>query len=144
MAILAGQTVTETMLNNLQPTPYSATGSGTVAAGSTNADVTNATITLTTETAGATFKAWCTWDFNATGVPGGSSTGRMALDGVGQSPLATFRGDAANERGTVSANYRGTIAAAGSHTLKLIATTATNTECLGANCSIVVEITEVV
>lgn len=144
MPILAGQVVTAQQLNHLQPTAYSATGSGTVAAGSTNADVTNATITLTTETAGAVFKAWCTWDFNATGVPGGSSTARLAIDGVGQSPLATFRGDAANERGTVAQMYRGTVASAGSHTFKLIATTATNTECLGANCSIVVEITEVV
>lgn len=144
MTIFAGQVLDAQTLNHLQPTSYNAVGSGTVAAGSTNADVTNATITLTTETANATYKAWCTWDFNATGVPGGSSTGRMALDGVGQSPLATFRGDAANERGTVSANYRGTIASAGSHTLKLIATTATNTECLGANCHIIVEITETV
>ncbi|MFE0270804.1 hypothetical protein ACFWZY_01490 [Streptomyces sp. NPDC058992] len=144
MPFLAGQVVTAGQMDRIQPRPYSAAGSGTVAAGSTNADVTGATITLTTQTANAVFKAVCVWDFNTTGVPGGSSTARLALDGVGQSPLATWRGDAANERGTVSQAYHGTVASAGSHTFKLIASTATNTEVLGANCSIVVEITEVV
>ena len=144
MPILAGQVVTAQQLTRLQPVSYSAAGSGTVVASSTNADVPSASITLTTETAGAVYKAWCVWDFNTTAAPGASSTGRLALDGVGQSPLATFRGDNSAERGTVGQVYRGTVASAGSHTFKLIVTTATNTECLGANCHVVVEITEVV
>ncbi|HEY9410313.1 MAG TPA: hypothetical protein VIP77_12090 [Jiangellaceae bacterium] len=144
MPILAGQVVTAQQLTRLQPVSYNAAGSGTIAASSTNADVTGATITLTTETANAVYKAWCVWDFNTTAAPGASSTARMALDSVGQSPVATFRGDNSAERGTVAQVYRGTLPSAGSHTFKLIATTATNTECLGANCSITVEINEVV
>lgn len=143
MAYLAGERITAARLNRLQPTPYGAVGSGVISASSTNADVTSATVTFTTATAGAAYKAWCTWDFNALGIPGGSSTARLAIDGVGQSPLATFRGDAANERGTVSQVYTGTLSASGSHTFKLIATTSTNVEVQGVNCGLIFEITEV-
>lgn len=143
MAFLAGERITAARLNRLQPTVYGAIGSGTVAASSTNADVTSATVSVTNETVDAQYKAWCVWDFNATGVPGASSTARLAIDGVGQSPLATFRGDAANERGTVTAVYEGVLTTAATRTFKLIATTSTNVEVQGVNCSITVEITEV-
>lgn len=143
MAFLSGERITSTRLNRLQPTVYGAIGSGTVAASSTNADVTSATVSITNETANAQYKVWCVWDFNTTGIPGGSSTARLDIDGVGQSPLATFRGDAANERGTVTQVYEGNLGTVATRTFKLIVTTATNTECLGTNCSITVEITEV-
>lgn len=143
MAFLPGERITAARLNRLQPVVYGAIGSGTVAASQTNADVTSATVTLTTQAANAQYKAWCVWDFNATGVPDASSTGRMAIDGVGQSPLATFRGDASNERGTVTAVYEGNLTAVSSYTFKLIATTAANVTVQGVNCSVTVEITEV-
>lgn len=143
MAFLAGDRIKADRLNRLQTITYGAIGSGTVAASSTNADVTSATVTITTEAASAVYKATCVWDYNATGVPGASSTARLAIDGVGQSPLATFRGDAANERGTVSQTYRGTLGAAGTYTFKLIATTAAGVEVQGVNSSITVDITEV-
>jgi hypothetical protein len=143
MAFLAGERITAARLNRLQTVTYGAIGSGTVVASSTNADVTSATVTITTEAASAQYKAICVWDYNATGVPGASSTARLAIDGVGQSPLATFRGDAANERGTVTQTYEGNLGAAGTYTFKLIATTSTNVEIQGVNCSITVDITEV-
>lgn len=144
MAILAGERLTAGRVNRLQPRTYPiAIGTGTVPASSTNADVPGATITLTTETAGATFKVWAVFDFNSLGASAASSTGRLVVDGVNQLPLVVFRGDAAADRGTQAQNYTGTLAAAGSHTFKLIASTSTNTECLGSNTSLVVEITEV-
>ncbi|MGQ4358573.1 hypothetical protein [Streptomyces sp. SAS_272] len=143
MAFLAGEMATAGRINRLQSASYGAIGSGVVSASSTNVDVPSATVTVTTETAGARYVATCVWDYNTLGIPGASSTARMALDGVGQSPLATFRGDAASERGTITQTYRGTLGAAGSYTFKLIASTATNTEVQGVNCSITVEITEV-
>jgi hypothetical protein len=143
MAFLAGEVITAARLNRLQTITYGAIGSGTVAASSTNADVTSATISITTEVASAQYKAICVWDYNATGVPGASSTARLAIDGVGQSPLATFRGDAANERGTIGQTYEGTLGAAGTYTFKLIASTSTNVEIQGVNSSITVDITEV-
>lgn len=143
MAFLAGERITATRLNRLQPVVYGAIGTSTVAASSTNTDVPSATVSVTNSTVNAVYKAWCVWDFNATGIPGASSTGRMAIDGVGQSPLATFRGDAANERGTVIAVYEGVLTTAATRTFKIIATTSTNVEVQGVNSSITVEITEV-
>ncbi|MFI1701947.1 hypothetical protein ACH419_39205 [Streptomyces bobili] len=144
MAFLAGEMLTAGRANRQSTKTYPAIGSGTIPASSTNVDVTGATVTFTTETAGATYRAYCVWDFNALGASAASSTGRLVVDGVNQLPLVVFRQDAAADRGTQSQNYTGTLGAAGSHTLKLIASTSTNTECLGSNTSIIVEITEVV
>ena len=144
MAFLAGERLTAGRANRLQPRTYPiAIGSGTIAASSTNVDVPSATITLTTEAAGATFKVWAVFDFNSLGASAGSSTGRLVVDGANQVPLAVFRQDATADRGTHAQSYTGTLAAAGSHTFKLIVSTSTNTECLGSNTYLVVEITEV-
>lgn len=145
MAYAAGDRQTASRTNNLQSRVFYAIGSGTILASQTDADVTDATVTFTTLTDNATYYAFGVWDFNATGgVPGASSTGRLVIDGATQSPLATFRGDAANDRGTCPQNYSGTLTSAGSHTLKLQGTTATNTNILGTNCSILVIVEEVV
>lgn len=143
MAISAGEKITAARLNRLRTTTYGAIGSGTVAASQTNADVPSATVTITTETDGAQYKAIGVWDFNASGVPAAASTARLAINGTAQSPLATFLGDAANDRGTTPQVYQGTLGTAGSYTFKLIATTSTNTTVQGTNSSITVDITEV-
>lgn len=144
MSYAAGDRITATRLNNLQSAVYGAIGSGTVAASQTNADVTDATVTFDTQTDGAQYIAWCVWDYNASGAPAATSTARLVIDGASQSPLATFNASGATERNTVSQVYQGTIASAGSHTFKLIATTSTNTTVLGVNSSITVQIMEVV
>lgn len=144
MPILAGQTVTETIFNRLRPKKYYAVGSGTLTGPLTNSDVTGATITVTTETAGAEYAVWCVWDLNNNGAPGGSANGRMALDGVPQTPLATFHDADAVGRGTSPQNYGGTLATAGSHTFKLVASPNSGQQVQGVNCSIMVEIAEVI
>lgn len=144
MAILSGQRITASTLNRLQTKTYGAVGSGTVAASSTNADVTDATVTFSTETANAQYKAICVWDYNAAGAPAATSTARLSIDGVSQSPLATFNATGATERNTVTQVYEGNLASTGSHTFKLIASTSTNVTVLGVNSSITVDITEVV
>lgn len=143
MALVSGNRATGDRINNLQSKIYYAIGSGTIAASQTNADVTSATVTFETLTDNATYAAFCVWDFDASGVPGGASTARLDADGVDQSPLATFDGTAANERGTVAQNYSDTLPTAGNHTLKLQATTNTNTTVQGVNCSILVIVEEV-
>lgn len=144
MPIWAGQIITVGQINRIQPVTYSAVGSGTLTGPQTNADVPSATVTLTTLTAGAAYKAWCTWDVNVTAGATGTWLGRMALDGTGQSPLATMSHPTSTGRGTPTQTYHGTLAAAGSHTFKLIASPLTSQVVQGVNCSIVVEITEVV
>lgn len=144
MPILAGQTITETTLNRLRPKTYFAVGSGQVVGALTNADVTDATITLTTETAGAEYEAECVWDFDATATGTGNSSARMALDGLPQTPLATFGGNDTAERASVAQNYHGTLPTAGSHTFKLLASPVAGHQVQGVNSSIKVTIKEVV
>lgn len=145
MAYAAGDRITATRTNNLQSKTYYASGSGTISASQTNAAVTDATVTFTTLTDGASYSAFCVWDYDATGTPGGDGTARLQIDAVNQNPLATFGGTSgAQSRATISQNYGGTIATAGSHTFALVASTNTNMQVLGVNCSILVIIEEVV
>ncbi|MER5882723.1 hypothetical protein ABT160_02725 [Streptomyces sp. NPDC001941] len=140
----AGQKITAAQFNRLQPKKYSAVGTGTLTGPLSNADVTGATITLTTETANAMYTVWCTWDFNMTGASSGTETGRLNLDGANLSPLTTNADPDNGGRGTVPQNYNGTIATPGSHTFKLVASPLTGQQVQNVNCSIIVEITEVV
>lgn len=144
MAYASGDRMTATRTNNLQTKVYYAIGSGTIAASQTNADVTDATVTFDTTTNNATYAAFCVWDYNASGTPAATSTARLVVDTVSQSPLATFNATGATERNTVAQNYSDVLPTAGSHTLKLIATTSTNTTVQGVNCSILVLVEEVV
>ncbi|MEV6079655.1 hypothetical protein AB0L80_31770 [Streptomyces sp. NPDC052069] len=145
MPILAGQVVTAAQLNRLQPKGYHAIGSGTVVGAVTNGDVPDATVTFTTETAGATYKAWAVWDVDIGPSPTtGTGTARISVDGTVVSPLATFGQEVPTDRLTVSQNYSGVLAAAGSHTLKLVASPAANQTIQGANSTITVIITEAI
>jgi len=143
MAFLAGERITAARLNRLQSTTYSATGTGTLTGPVSNADVTDATITLTTETDGATFAAWCVWDVDLSSATTGLGFARLNVDGSLLNPLSTYALDAATDRLTVPQNYEGTLATAGTHTLKLVATLVAGQQILGVNTSILVKITEV-
>lgn len=144
MAIQAGETITAGRLNRLQPKTYYAIGSGTVVGAASGADVPSASVTFTTEVANATYEATCIWDIDLTGATSATGTARLAVDGVAQSPLAVFGQEVATDRLTIPQTYSGTLGAAGSHTLKLIASPAALQQIQGVNCSIKVVITEVV
>lgn len=143
MPIPAGGIVTAGQLARIQPKKYGAVGSGSIVGPSANADVASATVTMVTETA-ASYVAWCIWDVNVTAPTTGTWLGRMALDGTNQSPLGTMNHPANTGRGMPVQMYTGTLAAAGSHTFKLVASPLTGQTVQGVNCSIVVEITEIV
>lgn len=143
MSFAAGDRITAARLNNLQTRVFYAFASGSVPASQTNADIPDATVTFTTLTDNAVFTAFTVFDFNATGTPAGTSTARLNVDGLNMNPLATFNATGATERGTVAQNYSSTLGTAGSHTLKLIGTTSTNTQ-IQANSSILVLVEEVV
>lgn len=143
MAFATGNRITAARLNRLQPATYFAVGSGTVAGGSTNADVPDATITLATATA-AVYTVQAVWDVDLSGATTALWLGRLSVDGALQTPLATYAGEVSTDRATVPQLYRGTFAAAGSHTLKLVTTTAANQTVQGLNTSILVTIYEVV
>lgn len=144
MTILAGEIVTAARLNRLQPKTYYAIGTGTVTGAASNVDVANATVTFDTEVDGATYTVVGTWDVNWTGATTTIGTARVQVDGVSQSPLCTFQAEVATDRGTYSQTYFGTLAAAGSHTIKLVCSPAANQSVEGINSSISIVINEVV
>lgn len=144
MSIAAGEIVTAARLNLLQPVTYYAQGSGTLAGAATNGDVPSATVTFDTQNDNAVYAVTGVWDWDLTGATTSTGTARIAVDGVNQSPLCTFAGEVGTDRATVTQSYRGTLAAAGSHTIKLVASPAANQQIQGANSSISIAIYEVV
>lgn len=144
MVFRPGEDVTASRLNRLQPTPYFAVGTGMTAGPATNADVTGASIDLTTEVAGATYTATCSWDVDLTGATTALGLARLSVDGAAQTPLATFAQEVTTDRLTVTQTYQGTLAAAGPHTLKLIASPVANQQIQNTNSAIQVTIYEVV
>ncbi len=140
---LSGEMLVAQRLNRLQPKTYYAIGSGTVVGAASGADVPSATVTFTTETTGATYEAYCVWDIDLTGATTATGTARLAVDGVQQSPLAVYGQEVTTDRLTVAQNYSGSLGAAGSHTLKLVASPAASQTIQGVNCSILVKVTEV-
>lgn len=119
MAILSGQRITAALLRNLKPATYDAAASGTLVLTTSQQDITGASITLTTATAGAVFVATGTFDVNVTTAQASQlAEGHLDVDGVDQTPRA-LRDTNAISRVTVTRSWRGTLGAAGSHTLKL-------------------------
>lgn len=119
MPFASGQRLTPARLNRIQPVTYEAVASGTLTLGTALADVAGAAVTLTTTTAGAVWVAEATFDMNvATAGAGVLAEGHLDVDGVDQTARA-LKSMAAVDRATAAQRWRGTLAAAGSHTLKL-------------------------
>jgi hypothetical protein len=144
MPILAGQKVTADQLTHLQPKSYSVTGTGNLVGPVTNADVPGCSITLTTETAGATYKAWIVIDHDKTTANSTVNFGRLNVDGANQAATTASAQDAVTDRTAAGQNYHGVLATAGAHTLKVVASPPTGNQVLGTNTTLVVEITEAV
>lgn len=120
MGFLAGETITAGKLNRIQPTPYEepCTAALTVTT-ATYADITGCSITLTTAAANAVYMAEAVFDANVTVVSGTSlMVGRLLVDGVTDSGIAVYAMDT-TDRATIAMRWRGLLASAGSHTLKL-------------------------
>lgn len=144
MTILAGEIITAARLQRLQPVTYYAIGSGTLAGAATNGDVPSATVTFDTDVANAVYMVTGVWDWDIVTATTATGTARIMVDGAVASPLCTFAGAVSTDRGTVTQSYQGTLAATGSHTIKLVASPAANQQIQGANSSISVTIYEVV
>lgn len=148
MPILAGQIVTAGQLNRLQPRTYRAVATGTLAGAVTNGDVPGAAVTLTTEKPGAVYVVSAWFDVRVTSTSGTAlGSGNVDVDGDIQSEYAVFRdshaGSANGSGSSVGHTYRGTLPAAGSHTLKLVASPSTGQQ-INVYSSITVTIYEVV
>ncbi|MGW0869955.1 hypothetical protein ACWD3Z_05615 [Streptomyces sp. NPDC002740] len=120
MGFLAGEMFTAGRVNRLQPVDYEAAATGPLAvANATYADIPGASITVVTAAAGATYRALGVFDCSVTTA---NSTilmvGRHMVDGVVDAGIAVYAMDTL-DRATIVMCWKGTLGAAGSHTLKL-------------------------
>ena len=146
MAFFAGEIVTATRLNRLQPVSYGVAASGALTLTTTVTDVPGATITLNTLTANAVYKAWAVFDMVVvTAATGNNMNGYLSVDGAQQTAVAAHEMVAA-DLDTVAQQWRGTLATAGSHTLKLRGnrSAAGDGTIAAAHTTLIVEISEVV
>lgn len=145
MGILAGETTPAGKLQRLQPTTVWVQATSTVSASQTNADVPGCTLTFTTQTAGAQVTIRWTGDIRCTNAAATFSSIRANIDaGAATSPVfVLFQGSAAGQGSTGAQTWVTTLASAGSHTIKLQATTSTNTV-VQTYTTLTVTITEVV
>ncbi|NNJ04142.1 hypothetical protein HHX38_08340 [Streptomyces sp. PKU-MA01144] len=120
MPLLAGQILTAGQAERLKNAHYMGVASGALTSTTTTyADIPGATLTLTTKAANATYIAEATLDANVVGTsPTILMVGRLMVDGVADTGLAV-KGMVVADRATISARWQGTLAVAGSHTLKL-------------------------
>lgn len=127
MPFLAGETITAGKLNRLQPKTFYASASGTVAASQTNVDIPGCSITLTTETNNAQVDIWWSTAFySGATAPTTFGASRALIDGSGAPVYAISDSRTINAKDVPSQDWTTTIAAAGSHTIKLQVTTPAN------------------
>jgi hypothetical protein len=124
--ISSGQVVTAEDLNRLKPTTYRAVASANLVGIVADTDITGATITLTTETDNAVFVCTGVFDMDWQGAAAVANVivGKLFVDGVQETAqaLAEQAAGANGDRISTSQTWRGTLATAGSHTLKLVGT----------------------
>nr|MDT0658020.1 hypothetical protein [Micromonospora sp. DSM 115978] len=124
--ILAGEIVSAGRLGALQPTTYYAVCTTDLVAGNTDQDVVGATVTFDTVFDNAVYVAEAVFDMD--GVTSGSTSvciGMLNVDGVTDSAqaLSQVGSASASSRVTAAQRWHGTLASAGSHTIKLMGTT---------------------
>jgi hypothetical protein len=111
-------------------------------------DITGATVTFDTETDNAVYVVHASYTADWTGAAAGVFIiGKCAVDGVIQPGEAAMRqaAGAANDRLVGARSWRGTLAAAGAHTIKLVGSVAdVDQRITFPSTGLVVEIHEVV
>lgn len=92
---------------------------GSVTVPTTEADITGATVTFSTAKANARYAVTASFYFSAGTGGGGVASGKLNVDGTNQAATANFTGATTLDRASVAQSWTGTLAATGSHTLKL-------------------------
>lgn len=84
------------------------------------ADITGATVTFTTARANARYLVMGSFYFSSTAANNNVASGKLSVDGAVQTAFANFTGlNTTPDRMNAAQSWAGTLAAAGSHTLKL-------------------------
>lgn len=144
MGFAAGETVTAGKLNRLQPKTYFGVSSSDLAGAVTDTDIPGCTVTFTTVTDNATFDATGFVDFDNTGAITSVATAVLVVDGAAQSGLIVYQQGLSSDQMSPGGMWNGTLAAAGSHTLKLIATLPAGISARNPHSKLRVNITEIV
>jgi hypothetical protein len=146
MPIPAGGIVTAGQLARMQPKTYEAVGTNNLVGPVTDGDVPGCSVTLTTTTAQAVAVVVIAVDFDLTAATTTLGSGRLVVDGVGESKYAVFQQGpgTVSDRATCVQTYRVTLATAGTHTLKITATAPTGMLITGVYTSLAATVYEVV
>lgn len=119
--------------------------SGGLTLNTTQTTIPNCTFSLPTVTTNARYKAEIVMDTETSVAGTGIAIGRLVVNGVTQAQEAIYQSPTAGTRMTVTQNYEGTLAAAGSHsfTFQALKTAGTATLGVGAtHCTLRVTIYE--
>jgi hypothetical protein len=127
VAILAFEIVTAGRLNRMQPVTYYAEQSSSLNMTTTVTDIPGCSITLSTTTDNAVYLAYGIFDFDLGGATTATALGRLNVDGADTGKTARYGAEVASDVSTVAQQWRGTLASAGSHTLKLRGSTSAGT-----------------
>lgn len=119
MSFAVGERASAFRINNLQPHFHTATGSANLTTSGVLTDITGATVTFDTVTAGAGYTAYADFCYDVVVATTERAEGALLVDGVAASARARWSGEVTTDFGMASQNWTGTIAAAGSHTVKL-------------------------
>lgn len=119
MPFASGQRLTAARLNRVQPATYIGVQSAQLTLSATMTDVPGCSITLATLTDGAVYVAQAVFDFDLTAATTSTQTGRLLVDGAAQTQVARFGAEVSTDTATVAQQWRGTLATAGTHTLKI-------------------------
>lgn len=119
MGFVVGERASAFRINNLQPHHHSGTGSLTLTLNTILADISGATVTFDTFTAGASWVAHADFCFDVASATTERAEGALVVDGVTQTARARWSAEVTTDFGMAGQTWTGTIAAAGSHTVKL-------------------------
>lgn len=145
MSVAAGQKIRASMLNRLQPVFYQAGLTATQGLTTTTTDLAGASVTFSTTTANAFFVVFGTFVFDITSAATSFAQGKVAVDGVTQTNIVRWAAEVNTDFDTATQTWTGTLAAAGSHTIKLQAdlSAGATMQCLGTHTQLLVMICEV-
>jgi hypothetical protein len=144
MAFASGERLRASKLNRVQPTTYIGRSSADLNGAVTDTDITGATVTVTTVAANAVYVAVGIFDVDLTGATTSLARGKLSVDGAIQTPEAFLAAEVTTDRGTPGQIWRGTLGAAGNHTLKLVATLPASISLRNPHTAIQVTIYEVI
>lgn len=149
MPIASGQVITADILNHLKPTVRSVASTANLAGIVVDTDVTGATLTFDTETDNAVYEALGFFYMLKNGASTGLADGKLSVDGTIvpiTDGFAVFQQAAGNvnDRATVAMGWTGTLATAGTHTIKLVASLPDADDQVRAGSKLVLRIYETV